>query len=136
MDFSSLFYMLLHSADYILELVVAILFVATSRLQSDRGRLFLGMFFLLSITASVANISYVLYTSTSEGNQMLSMVSSICSFPVFFMLILYLVECLQPNEYNLKKIFQFALLKLLVLFGLILLFVFLILPHFCYNIYI
>ena len=106
MDFSSLFYMLLHSADYILELVVAILFLATSRLQSDRGRLFLGMFFLLSVTASVANISYVLYTSTSEGNQMLSMVSSICSFPVFFMLILYLVECLQPNEYNLKKIFQ------------------------------
>lgn len=80
MDFSSLFYMFLHSADYILELVVAILFLATSRLQSDRGRLFLGMFFLLSITASVANISYVLYTSTSEGNQMLSMVSSICSF--------------------------------------------------------
>ena len=88
MDFSSLFYMFLHSADYILELVVAILFLATSRLQSDRGRLFLGMFFLLSVTASVANISYVLYTSTSEGNQMLSMVSSICSFPVFFMLIL------------------------------------------------
>ena len=49
MDFSSLFYMLLHSADYILELVVAILFLATSRLQADRGRLFLGMFFLLSV---------------------------------------------------------------------------------------
>ena len=31
MDFSSLFYMFLHSADYILELVVAILFLATSR---------------------------------------------------------------------------------------------------------
>ena len=106
MDNSSLFYVFLHSADYILELVVAILFLATSRLQSDRGRLFMGMFLLLSVTASVANISYVLYSSTSEGNELLSMVSSVCSFPVFFMLTLYLVECLHPNEYDLKKIFK------------------------------
>ena len=106
MDFSSFFYVFLHSADYILELVVAILFLATSRLQPDRGRLFMGMFFLLSITASVANISYVLYTSTNEGNEMLSMASSISSFPVFFMLTLYLVECQHPNEYDLKKILQ------------------------------
>lgn len=106
MNNSSLFYVFLHSADYILELVVAILFLATSRLQSDRGRLFMGMFLLLSVTASVANISYVLYSSTSEGNELLSMVSSVCSFPVFFMLTLYLVECLHPNEYDLKKIFK------------------------------
>ena len=106
MDYSSLFYVFLHSADYILELVVAILFLTTSRLQSDRGRLFMGMFLLLSVTASVANISYVLYSSTSEGNELLSMVSSVCSFPVFFMLTLYLVECQHPNEYDLKKIFK------------------------------
>lgn len=106
MDYSSLFYVFLHSADYVLELVVAILFLTTSRLQSDRGRLFMGMFLLLSVTASVANISYVLYSSTSEGNELLSMVSSVCSFPVFFMLTLYLVECQHPNEYDLKKIFK------------------------------
>lgn len=106
MDYSLLFYVFLHSADYILELVVAILFLTTSRLQSDRGRLFMGMFLLLSVTVSVANISYVLYSSTSEGNELLSMVSSVCSFPVFFMLILYLVECQHPNEYDLKKIFK------------------------------
>ena len=106
MDYSPLFYVFLHSADYVLELVVAILFLATSRLQSDRGRLFMGLFLLLSVTTSVANISYVLYTSTHEGNEMLSMVSLTSSFPVFFMLILYLVECQHPNEYDLKKIFQ------------------------------
>lgn len=103
MDTSSLFYTLLHSADYILEMVVAIYFLSTTRLQPDRGRLFMGLFLLFSVMMSAGNIFYVINTTTASGNELSSVFSTVLSFPVFFLLLLYIIECHHPNEYNWLK---------------------------------
>jgi len=106
MNLTNLMYMLLHSSDYILEFAVGVLFLSTCRKQTDRARFFIGMFLMLSIAVSIANISYFIDTRTEKGAEVISMTSTVLSFPVFFFLLLYLVECYRPNEYDIKKTFK------------------------------
>lgn len=100
---SQTLYLLTHSLDYLLELIAGIVLLWTWRSRPDRSRLYLGGFFICSIVGSVINILYMLIYSPTNWQSLLFPTSILTGFPIFFLLMLYLFECVRPGYITLRR---------------------------------
>lgn len=100
---SSTLYLLTHSMDYLLELIAGIVLLLTWRSRPDRSRIYLGCFFICSIGGSVVNILFMLLFSTDNWQSLMFPASILTGFPIFFLLMLYLSECMRPGYFTFRR---------------------------------
>lgn len=107
-------HVLLHSSDYILELITAIWMLVTCRKQADYVRLYIGLFFALSLLGSVFSQMVLIRVSNVGNMPLLEPQTIVYSFPIFLMLMLYVLECGQGHWLNYKRALWLFLPWLLV----------------------
>lgn len=107
-------HVLLHSSDYILELITAIWMLLTWRKQVDYCRLYIGLFFALSLLGSVFSQWVLIRISDAANMPLLEPQTTVFSFPIFLMLMLYVLECSQGHWLHYKRALWLFLPWLLV----------------------
>lgn len=100
---SSTLYLLTHSLDYLLQLLAGTVLLRTWRSRPDRSRLYLGGFFICSIAGSVINILFMLFFDPDNWQLPMFPTSILTGFPIFFLLMLYLIECVRPGYITLRR---------------------------------
>lgn len=103
---SSIAYLLLHSADYLLELLAAVLLFIYRKKQPDRSRFFLSAFFMASLVGSIIGsaLRIVNPMDQTDSSPLLDPIQVLVGFPIFFLLLLYLAECMRPYYMNGRRI--------------------------------
>lgn len=117
----TILYTFLHSADYLLELLIGVILLATWRKRPDRSRLFLGAFFVASVAGSLVGIARVIVGGGDWVSvPQLSPLTELVGFPVFFLLLMYIAECVLPYYFTWQRTLL-ALLPWILIEGLALL---------------
>lgn len=117
----TILYTFLHSADYLLELLIGVILLATWRKRPDRSRLFLGAFFVASVAGSLVGIARVIVGGGDWVSvPQLSPLTELVGFPVFFLLLMYIAECMLPYYFTWQRTLL-ALLPWILIEGLALL---------------
>lgn len=99
-------HILLHSTDYLLELVAAIWLLVTWRQRTDNSRLYLGSFFLFSFIGSVLAMWNLASEPESLFLPVLSPNPVLWTFPIFLLVVFYILEAANPEGISIRQMLR------------------------------